>query len=56
MPINPEKWFPASLEEWCSGSWAGKENFPIVDGSFLIGNHADEMTVSLSTSQSHEQH
>ncbi|KAI5449092.1 tRNA(Ser) Um(44) 2'-O-methyltransferase [Naganishia albida] len=44
MPINPEKWFPASLEEWRSELWAGKEDCPIVEGSFLIGNHADEMT------------
>ena len=51
MPINPEQWFPASLEEWFSGSWHGKNTCPIVEGSFLIGNHADEMTVSVPISR-----
>lgn len=43
--IDPPKWFPNTLEEWQTGSWAGKEDCPIEEGMFLIGNHADEMTV-----------
>ncbi|KAJ9094412.1 hypothetical protein QFC21_005951 [Naganishia friedmannii] len=44
MPINPETWFPPTLEEWRHNSWAGKKDCPIWEGMFLIGNHADEMT------------
>ena len=44
--IDPPTWFPRTLEEWKSGTWAGKEDCPIEEGMFLIGNHADEMTVS----------
>lgn len=51
MPINPVEWFPASLNEWYSGSWEGKAACPVVEGSFLIGNHADEMTVSVPMNQ-----
>lgn len=43
--IDPPKWFPETLEEWKAGSWEGKEDCPIEEGMFLIGNHADEMTV-----------
>jgi tRNASer (uridine44-2'-O)-methyltransferase len=34
------------MEEWYSGTWPSKENCVIQEGSFLIGNHADELTVS----------
>ncbi|KAG7558211.1 hypothetical protein FFLO_02864 [Filobasidium floriforme] len=42
--IDPPRWFPNTLEEWQTGSWEGKEDCPIEEGMFLIGNHADEMT------------
>lgn len=43
--INPIEWFPETLEDWTNGRT--NENCPIREGMFLIGNHADEMTVSL---------
>ena len=45
MPIDFPSWFPASLESWSSGSWTGHDICPIKQGTFLIGNHADEITV-----------
>ena len=35
------------IEQWDEGVWPGKENCVIREDSFLIGNHADELTVSL---------
>jgi hypothetical protein len=34
------------MEEWQAGEWEGRESCPLKEGVFLIGNHADEMTVS----------
>ncbi len=34
------------MEEWEADDWVGREKCPLREGSFLIGNHADEMTVS----------
>lgn len=39
--ISPPDWFPANLAEW-NGD---REDCPVKSGMFLIGNHADEMTV-----------
>jgi len=46
MAISPVSWFPASLEEWESGHWEGQKASIIAEGSFLIGNHSDELTVN----------
>ena len=34
------------MEGWESGEWEGKDQCPIQEGCFVIGNHADEITVS----------
>ena len=44
--LDPPSWFPDTVEEWSSGAWPSKENCVIQEGTFLIGNHADELTVS----------
>jgi tRNASer (uridine44-2'-O)-methyltransferase len=44
--IDPPSWFPDTLDEWIAGDWNGRDQCPIQEGMFLIGNHADEMTVS----------
>lgn len=33
------------MEEWSSGFWPSKSLAIIQEGTFLIGNHADELTV-----------
>lgn len=45
--IDPPKWFPRTMSEWEKGEWEGKDECPVREGMFLIGNHADEMTVSI---------
>ena len=45
-PITPPEWFPQTMAEWRAGSWPSKPAI-IKDHSFLIGNHADELTASL---------
>ncbi|WRT69740.1 uncharacterized protein IL334_006731 [Kwoniella shivajii] len=44
LPIDPPSWFPNTIQEWESGQWAGKEKSVIEKHTFLIGNHADELT------------
>jgi tRNASer (uridine44-2'-O)-methyltransferase len=44
-PISFPDWFPSSISEWESGNWEGKDDCPIKEGCFIIGNHADEITV-----------
>ncbi|WVW86884.1 hypothetical protein I302_108939 [Kwoniella bestiolae CBS 10118] len=44
LPIDPPSWFPDTVEEWESGSWAGEGKSIIAENTFLIGNHADELT------------
>ncbi|WWD04198.1 hypothetical protein V865_002265 [Kwoniella europaea PYCC6329] len=44
LPIDPPSWFPDIIEEWESGLWSGKEGCIIEENTFLIGNHADELT------------
>ncbi|ODO08454.1 hypothetical protein L198_00184 [Cryptococcus wingfieldii CBS 7118] len=41
LEIDPPAWFPATLDEWKSGGWSGSV---VRDDSFLIGNHADQLT------------
>jgi tRNASer (uridine44-2'-O)-methyltransferase len=48
LPIDFPSWFPETIEEWESGTWPGKEKCVVREGVFLIGNHADEITVSTS--------
>lgn len=43
--INPPEWFPETIEQWEAGVWHDSNSSAIKDGVFLIGNHADEMTV-----------
>lgn len=45
-PLDPPSWFPSSISEWTSGDWSSKAACVIEGNSFLIGNHADELTVS----------
>jgi tRNASer (uridine44-2'-O)-methyltransferase len=45
-PLDPPSWFPDTVEEWQTGSWPSKANCVVDDDTFLIGNHADELTVS----------
>ncbi|OCF42582.1 hypothetical protein I317_03567 [Kwoniella heveanensis CBS 569] len=44
LPIDPSSWFPATIEDWESGTWTGKEDCVIKEKTFLIGNHSDELT------------
>jgi hypothetical protein len=44
-PIAFPEWFPNSMEEWERGTWPGRDECPIKDDCFIIGNHADEITV-----------
>ncbi|WWC73653.1 uncharacterized protein I206_107625 [Kwoniella pini CBS 10737] len=44
LPIDPPSWFPDTIEEWQSGIWPNKPKDLIGENSFLIGNHADELT------------
>lgn len=39
-------WFPRTEDEWGLGSWVTREKCVIGDGTFIIGNHCDELTVS----------
>lgn len=39
-------WFPRTEDEWGLGSWVTREKCVIRDGTFIIGNHCDELTVS----------
>jgi tRNASer (uridine44-2'-O)-methyltransferase len=50
LPIAFPEWFPASLDEWYSDEWVkrSKEECPVKEDCFIIGNHADEITVSPS--------
>lgn len=48
MPIHLPLWFPESLDQWESHDWPGREDCPVKEGTFLIGNHADEITVRRS--------
>lgn len=45
LAIDMPSWFPQSIEEWESGNWPGRESCVVKDGSFIIANHADELTV-----------
>ena len=45
LPIHLPSWLPKSMNEWDNGIWEGREECPIKEGTFLIGNHADEITV-----------
>jgi tRNASer (uridine44-2'-O)-methyltransferase len=45
LPIDMPSLFPETMEEWDAGDWPGKS--VITEGTFLIGNHSDELTVSL---------
>lgn len=47
--INFPTWFPRNIDEWNSGDWPGREVCPIKEGSFIIGNHADEITVNCTS-------
>jgi tRNASer (uridine44-2'-O)-methyltransferase len=49
-PIAFPDWFPASMGEWDRGEWAGRDQCPIKEGCYIIGNHADEITVRLTGS------
>ncbi|KAK4686049.1 tRNASer (uridine44-2'-O)-methyltransferase, partial [Tremellales sp. Uapishka_1] len=44
LPINPLSWFPSTISEWDADSWPGQETCVITEGTFLIGNHSDELT------------
>ncbi|WVQ78960.1 hypothetical protein IAT38_001052 [Cryptococcus sp. DSM 104549] len=44
LPVDPASWFPETMDQWKSGSWPGKEACVVKEGTFLIGNHADELT------------
>lgn len=46
LPIDMPSWFPETLEQWEAGEWPGREDCVIKQGSFMLGNHADELTVS----------
>ena len=46
LPVDLPGWFPSTVAEWESGSWPGRDSCAIKEGAFLIGNHADELTVS----------
>ena len=46
LSIDLPGWFPSTVAEWESGSWPGRDSCAIKEGAFLIGNHADELTVS----------
>lgn len=46
LPINMPSWFPETIEEWETGQWPGRESCVVKDDSFILGNHADELTVS----------
>lgn len=46
LPIDFPSWFPETMDEWDDGVWAGKEGCAIKEDCFIIGNHADEITVS----------
>jgi tRNASer (uridine44-2'-O)-methyltransferase len=48
-PLDPPSWFPDTIEEWRSGQWRSKSDCVIEEVTFLIGNHADELTVSFPT-------
>ncbi|OXB36007.1 hypothetical protein LQV05_005557 [Cryptococcus neoformans] len=37
-------WFPRTEDEWGLGSWVTREKCVIRDGTFIIGNHCDELT------------
>lgn len=47
LPIDPPTWFPDSLDQWTTGNWEGQSDCVVRDDTFLIGNHSDELTVSL---------
>ncbi|WWC65874.1 uncharacterized protein I303_108496 [Kwoniella dejecticola CBS 10117] len=44
LPIDPPSWFPETIDEWQSGTWPSKPVDVIGENTFLIGNHADELT------------
>ncbi|KAL1412527.1 tRNA(Ser) Um(44) 2'-O-methyltransferase [Vanrija albida] len=44
LPINMPSLFPETLEQWDSGEWPGSDECVIKENTFLIGNHADELT------------
>ncbi|WWD20333.1 hypothetical protein CI109_104809 [Kwoniella shandongensis] len=44
LPIDLPSWFPETIEEWDSGIWENKEHCAVKEDTFLIGNHADELT------------
>lgn len=46
LPIDMPSMFPDTIEQWTAGEWLGREECIIKQGSFLLGNHADELTVS----------
>lgn len=46
LPIDMPAWFPETMEQWQAGDWPGKEACVVKEGTFLLGNHADELTVS----------
>lgn len=45
LPIDFPSWFPSTMAEWEAGEWEGRAECPIGDGVFMVGNHADEITV-----------
>ncbi|TXT12970.1 hypothetical protein VHUM_01371 [Vanrija humicola] len=45
LPINMPSLFPETIEQWESGEWPGSDACVIKEDTFLIGNHADELTV-----------
>ena len=47
LPIDFPSWFPQTIEEWDSGAWPGMDECAIKEGCFIIGVHADEITVGL---------
>ncbi|BEI80956.1 hypothetical protein CcaverHIS002_0201160 [Cutaneotrichosporon cavernicola] len=44
LPIDMPSLFPSTIGEWEAGAWPGRGANVIPDDSFLLGNHADELT------------
>lgn len=49
LPIDMVSLFPETMEQWDAGVWPGSENCVVKEGTYLIGNHSDELTVSMKT-------
>lgn len=45
LPIDMPSWFPETMEQWDAGSWPGRDECVVKEGTFIIANHADELTV-----------